>query len=208
MLVRVIEPPQPIVKPSELLGGYQDDDARIKMIIAAVTAEIDGPDGWLGRALGVQTLEMVTDGFGDVRGISLRCAPIIEIGGIVYLDHGGEERELDPVGYRRAGDMLWFTPSFSPPATMEAPDAVRIRYTAGFNGEPVKDGGTGPIPPEVKLAIIASTQNVIATSAENLFVRAEEVDGVGRTEFTVTEQAGKIVRDVAARLLQKHRRYV
>lgn len=207
MTVAVIIPPAPIVDPSDLLGADLPDVGVTAEIIAAVTAEIDGPGGWLQRALGEQTLELVKPGFGCSRAFLLPCPPLIDIDRVAYLDADGVEQEVDQAMYRKAGNMIWFTPSYSFPVTYCAPDAVKIRYRAGYDGTPIEEGGTGDVPAQAKRAVILSVQHMISMGSENLFLRAEEVDGVGRTEFTVSEAGSKIIRDAADRLLQGLRVY-
>lgn len=207
MPVRVIIAPEPIVTPDEITGLHAADDDAVAGAIAAVQAEIDGPSGWLGRSLGEQTLEYCFAGFCGARAISLPCRPVIDIESVIYVDHEGAEQEISEDSYRKAGDMLWFVPSFSFPTTYFAPDAVKVRYRAGYDGVPMKDGGTGDVPAQAKRAIILSVQHMLSIGAENLFLRAEEVEGVGRQEFTVSEAGGKIIRDAADRLLQGLRVY-
>lgn len=62
MRVVVVSPPEPVISFEEAaehlkLGGNQAERALVEGMIAAATATIDGPDGWLGRSLGAQTLE-------------------------------------------------------------------------------------------------------------------------------------------------------
>ncbi len=47
-----------------------------------------------------------------------------------------------------------------------------------------------------------AVQNMKALAAENLFLRAEEIEGVGRKEYTVSEAAGNIIRETSRRLLR------
>jgi hypothetical protein len=69
MIVNVIEPPGEVISlvdaKKHLRVDHGDDDDYITGLVAAAVAWLDGPAGWLGRALGVQTLELVTDRFGD-----------------------------------------------------------------------------------------------------------------------------------------------
>lgn len=64
MRVSVITPPQPIVSWEQAdahlrLDGDVSAKGYVEDLIAVATAWIDGPDGWLGRALGEQVLEAV-----------------------------------------------------------------------------------------------------------------------------------------------------
>ncbi|KQP36691.1 head-tail connector protein [Methylobacterium sp. Leaf100] len=64
MRVSVITPPQPVVSWEQAnahlrLDGDVSAKVYVEGLIAVATAWIDGPDGWLGRALGEQVLEVV-----------------------------------------------------------------------------------------------------------------------------------------------------
>ncbi len=67
MPVVVVSPPAPLVG-LDLLKQHlrvdgSDDDALITAYAAAAQGQIDGPAGWLGRAIGPQTLELRLDRF-------------------------------------------------------------------------------------------------------------------------------------------------
>jgi hypothetical protein len=73
MRVVVITPPAPLVTWPDAdkhlkLDGDETDRDYVQGLIAAATGHIDGPGGWLNRALGEQTLEARFDGFGCVPG--------------------------------------------------------------------------------------------------------------------------------------------
>ena len=65
MTVVVVTPPEPIVSLEEMerhLADLPDEDQQyVELLISAATAWIDGPAGWLGRAIGKQTLEYRSD---------------------------------------------------------------------------------------------------------------------------------------------------
>src|SRR5579875_4153338 len=67
MFVAVITPPEPLVEldlaKQHLRVDDGDSDDLINAYIAAAQANIDGPGGWLGRAIGLQTLEVRLDSF-------------------------------------------------------------------------------------------------------------------------------------------------
>ncbi|MBT9370279.1 hypothetical protein [Rhizobium sp. CSW-27] len=195
MSIRVIVPPDPLVEPEDVGGG-----TNAEIMIAAVTAAIDGPDGWLGRALGPQTLELGLD-LWPCRTLRLPYPPLIAVEGVYYTDVNGDEQEVALDVWGNTAAHVWFKQSWAMPALAEIPDAVRIRYRAGYDGVSVMDGGTGAVPPQVRQAIILSVQHLRSIGAENLFLRAEEVEGVGRTEYTVSEQAGRIIEAACERLL-------
>ncbi|WP_065091634.1 hypothetical protein [Rhizobium leucaenae] len=193
MTIRVIEPPQPFLTPSEIDGVDQG-------MIDAVVAEIDGPDGWLGRAIGPQTLEWAVDCWRG-RHLLLPCSPIIEIISVKYTDTTGAEQSVDEANYGKTGSYLWFSPSWHTPSLGCYPEPVRVRYRAGYDDNAVAEGGTGPIPSQIKTAVTLSCQYLKALGKDDLFLRADEVEGVGRREYTVSDQAGAIIRQAAERLL-------
>lgn len=200
MAIRVIVPPGPIVTPADIPGDHEPDDAAVKARIAAVTHAIDGPAGLVGRSFGPQTLELAAPAFR--RMMRLTFGPIIKIDQVSFLDGSDAEQIVDPAAYRLAENYAYFGEGL-PSRTACAPDAVRIRYRAGYDGVAVSDGGTGEVPANVKLAIIMEVQylqSVLAT--EDFFVRSEEVEGVGVTTYTVSEAAERVISARRGALLQ------
>ncbi len=84
---------------------------------------------------------------------------------------------------------------------------MRIVYDAGYSGTPIADGGTGQCSGERKAAVILGVQQLKAISAENLFLRSEEVEGIGTFQYTVSDQAGAIIQRASERLLEGLRVY-
>ncbi len=199
MSVRVIVPPEPIMLSNEI-PGMSADDADVESMILAVVGQWDGPDGYLGRCIGPQTLEIALDcWFG--RSLRLPYGPVIDIDSVVYTDPNGVDQTVDETMYGKTGDYLWLKPSWREPPLGYFPEPVRIRYEAGYNGEPADSGGTGDIPVQVKRAVILSVQYLKTLGKDDLFLRVDEVDGVGRREFTVSAQAGTIIQSAADNLL-------
>src|SRR5690606_28165025 len=132
MTVRVIVPPEPIVTPGDIPGSHAGNDAAVTRAIAAATRTIDGPSGWLGRALGPQTLEL-SGWFGCER-VRLPFPPIIDIVSVVTEDRDGNAETVDPSMYRRDGDCLVVKPG----ASWVTRPVHRIRYEAGYDGEEVE----------------------------------------------------------------------
>jgi hypothetical protein len=200
-MLRVVTPPGSIVSPTDLSGGYAEDDARAVAVIAAVTETIDGPTGWLGRAIGPQTLDY--SGWFGHRRIKLPCPPVIKIEGVYTIDRDGEETE-DSDSYRL--DCLIVVDG----AAWVRCDKHRIRYKAGYNGiSGATDGElqTGDIPVRVKQAIILASQHMLNVGTENLFLREVEVPGVETRQYTVTDQASALIERTCDRLLAGLRVY-
>ena len=65
MRLAVVTPPEPVVTLADakqhLKVSHSAEDALIEGMVAAATQMIDGPESWLGRVLGVQTLDAFVD---------------------------------------------------------------------------------------------------------------------------------------------------
>lgn len=139
MRVVVVTPPDPVVDlervKQHLEVEHDDRDDLIAGMIAAATAHIDGPDGWLGRAIGVQTLETGFWSF-DPCGMRLPFPPVTEIVSVTYRDESGAEQTVPTDDIELFDDLIF-------PGWMKAwPNArpmrasVRVRYRAGYSTVP------------------------------------------------------------------------
>lgn len=136
----VVTPPARLILASEAREHLRylsdDQDTLIEAYIDAVTGHIDGPDGWLGRAIGQQTLELRTDRFCD-RAMRLRYSPIISVTSVKYLDEDDVEQTLAASGnWSLIDDSVVLATDASWPSTSTQPQAVRVRYVAGWTTIP------------------------------------------------------------------------
>jgi uncharacterized phiE125 gp8 family phage protein len=154
MSIIVIEPPKPIISKDEakkhLRVEHSDDDLQIEGLIQAATAWLDGPDGWLGRALGEQTLQL--SGWFSCRTIELPCPPIIGEIEVVTEDRDGNQQTADPATYRLSDGRLLVEPG----ASWVTRHLHIIRYKAGYVApDPDDETQTIPsVPPPIKVAIM------------------------------------------------------
>lgn len=147
----VIEPPK--LKPISLDEAkvhlrvdHDDEDSKIELLIDTAVASLDGPDGWLGRCLINQTLELRLNGFSHERegilcdAISLPCPPLLDAAtvNVEYTAMDGNNQSVAPADFRviRAGSnsKAMIVPAYGkswPRARCEL-EAVRIRYQAGY----------------------------------------------------------------------------
>lgn len=191
----VVTPPDPIVTPDEISGTHDANDTVVAALIAAVTEEIDGPGGYLNRSLGLQTIRATSWCFED--GMTLPAGPVTDIESLTYLDANGDEQTVDPSYYRLAGDRLYAVGGYTFPTTLAADDAVRVTYNAGYDGVV-----TGAIPERARSAIILSVQSLKAGMAiENVFLKTDVVEGIGRQEYVLSDQATAAVQATCRRLL-------
>ena len=167
-ILSVVTPPEPVISTAEAKAHLRvettDDDALIAGMVAGATLGVDGPTGWLGRALGTQTIVLIGSHFPCAgaltdwrfgRGpdcehheaeIRLPCPPVQEVKAVTYLDPIGVPRTLDPSAYALVDRFLFPLPGFAWPATQWRPAAVSVTYVAGY-----PDGG---LPETIKSALL------------------------------------------------------
>lgn len=161
MTVVVITPPAAVVTTAEAKThlGVQTSafDAQIAGFVAAATAHLDGPTGWLGRCLGAQTLELRLDAFVGPQGgsvIPLPFGPILSVTSVLYDDTDGAEQDVEAEAFKLTASGL-LMPAYAtswPSARCDA-ESVRIRYAAGY-AVPEGEDAVAAIPPPIRSAIL------------------------------------------------------
>lgn len=206
----VVVPPEPVVTPADVPGDHAADDATVAALIAAATAEIDGPAGWLGRAIGPQTIELLTDDFwpGDGR-LFLPYPPIIEIVSLVYLDENDVEQTVDPADYALAGRRFYAKSSFSAPTVGPDYEGVRVRYRAGYDGgaQGSPYGTTGDVPAPIRQWIIFRATELVAANAADPAVKSERVDDIDSVTYRTTGEMIGGADPLSAALLSPYKVY-
>ena len=71
---------------------HAEHDALIRSHVEAAAGWLDGPTGWLGRALGAQTLRLTQAAFGGPDGIHLPCEPVNAVSSVTYRPDVGGDR--------------------------------------------------------------------------------------------------------------------
>ncbi|APR51994.1 phage gp6-like head-tail connector protein [Sphingomonas koreensis] len=142
MRVVVVTPPiDPVVTldiaKQHLRIDGNDDDALISAMVAAVTNHLDGPEGWLGRALGVQELEARFDKTSFGRYVRLPFEPVLELTAVEYLDGGDVIVQADLADFELLGAKLVPADTVFPwEVGSWRREAVRVRYRAGYETLP------------------------------------------------------------------------
>jgi len=150
MRVFVVTPPQPVVSleeaKSQLKVSGTGEDTLITGYIAAATQTLDGPGGWLGRALGVQTLEARFDLMPPAdRTVDLPFPPAIDLVSAKYLDSNDAEQTADLADFELLGNELIPAASAFPwEGGSLRREAGRVQYRAGYE----------TIPAPIKAAIL------------------------------------------------------
>ncbi len=158
-MLRLVTPPAtPVVSLAEIRRhvrvDHTEDDAYLESIVAAATGMVDGADGWLGRALVTQTWDYVLDRFPcstDHWRLKIPLAPLVSITTVAYTAADGTST---PITTFRTFNAVSSQPAYITPAIDETwpstkcdPEAVRIRFVAGY-------GAATAVPVGIKHAIM------------------------------------------------------
>ncbi|WP_305526703.1 hypothetical protein [Methylobacterium amylolyticum] len=202
MRVVVVTPPTALVSAAEAKAWApvlkDDDDARVNALLLAAQAAIEPPNGWLGRALGMQVLEARFDAF---RGpcLFLPCPPLREVVSVTYSDGAGVDQIIAPAALRVMG-VGTSTGSISPrgstgwPATDFGPEAVRVRFKAGYAVDDMEVV-------QVRHAIVLAATHLRSLSTQDLNLRSRQTEGVGSRTWTVSDAAEKLIHRAVDDLL-------
>lgn len=122
------------VKASARIDGTEFD-AEIALLIPAVRQDAEHR---LGRRLITQTVELVLDAFPAAE-IDLRFPDVQSITSVKYLDAAGVEQTLAGTDYSLVDQGAEVSPTWllpandtSWPSTLDAANAVRVRFVVGF----------------------------------------------------------------------------
>lgn len=145
--------PLDLVK-AHLRVDHSGEDALIQSYIDGAVDHIDGPRGWLGRALGVQTLEGGPDwGWPACCRVPVRLPypPAASIESIVYVDPAGVEQTMPEDDYQLIDNGEWSSyvaPAYGRtwPSVRDQAGAVTIRWKAGYPA--------GQVPPSIIAALL------------------------------------------------------
>lgn len=135
MAVVVITPAGPLVElvavKQHLNILFDDDDALLTGYIAGVSEHLDGPGGWLGRAVGLQTVEWCLSAFPRQARLETPFGPLVDVVSIKYDALDNTEQTWSADDYRTHGQHI--LPGYRQPwpSARCDPLAVRIRYRAG-----------------------------------------------------------------------------
>lgn len=139
------------VKASARIDG-SEFDSEIALLIAAVRQDAEHR---LGRRLLTQTVELVLDAFPAAE-IDLRLPGVQSIVSVKYLDAAGVEQTMAGTTYSLVDQGAEVSPTWllpangtSWPATIDAANAVRVRFLVGY-------GDAADVPAAIRQWIIAT----------------------------------------------------
>lgn len=179
MRVFVVTAPSPIVTWADAnarlrLDSDTTQQADVEAMIAAATGNLDGPQGWLGRCLGPQTLEARFDSFAGGGAIEdrhrpwrdrcwhstygyalqLPYPPIIDIVSVKYIDTNGVLQTLSGSAYELRGEVLWPVYGTSWPDTRVQTEAVRVQFRAGYSVNATDNPLVAAVPDPITAALL------------------------------------------------------
>lgn len=133
--------------------SHNDDDAMLAIYLAAARQWIDGPDGWLSRAIMTQVWELTLDAF-PCSEIRLPLIPVQSIDTIKYDDADGLEQTMPNTDYflDNPAHPSWVLPMEDTgwPTTMATANAVRVRFVCGY-------ANAAAVPGPLKAAVLLMT---------------------------------------------------
>jgi uncharacterized phiE125 gp8 family phage protein len=164
---------------AHLRVDYPDDDLLITACIKASTGFVEGPTGFIGRALIDQTWDLYLDGFpgqffrnafptlrSQRQSIEIPLPPLIEVVGVFFTDSAGNEQQLPTSSYvvDAISEPARLVPARGagwPVCGHHEVNSVRIRFRAGYldmsNSPP-----TDNVPFEIKAAILMHVADLYA----------------------------------------------
>lgn len=189
------------------LGGIPStiQDEALNAFIKAARQIIDGPNGWLQRALISQTWTLSIDGGFPFEPIRIPLPPLISLDAVRYVDPEGNQRTVPEEKWQvLEGPRTYLCPvhGLSWPSTRHQLNAVEIEFTAGFGEEPED------VPEPIRSAIALTVGKIQSLSERNLFISQDTVDGVGTKQFVVGGNAGAAIDDAVQGLLSGYRVFI
>lgn len=191
------ERPVTLIEAKRLLVVEHDNhDDLIESFIDAGVETLDGPRGWLGRALIDQTWDLYLAGFPACgKPIELPLPPLIEVVEIFYANGSGVQTELTSDLYvvAHGGDQpsrIALPANGTWPTAQCVAHAVRIRFRCGYLDDTVSPA-VAAVPSPIKTAILLYVGNLYRN----------------RTTYVVGQPAATLPW-AAEQLLRSHRVYL
>lgn len=158
-MLKIVTPPtvEPVTLEEVMAQAVIDGSLEDMLLEIDISAARAHGEALTNRSWAPQTLEVVLDGFPAGR-IKLPRGPVTTVVSAVYLDVNGAEVTLDQSLYdaNTEASVAWVAPVYggSWPVTANKPNAVRVRYKAGWP--------TSGFPPALKLWMLISVASFCA----------------------------------------------
>lgn len=131
------------------------------LIESLITAARQWCEEYLGRAIGVQTIELRMAQFPEDAGPIVLRSPIIEVNSVKYLDTDGVEQTIDSDDYLVSdAEPAEIVPVSAWPVAFGSADSVRVEYDAGYmSGSPML---SQELPKTIRTAILMMVADMYA----------------------------------------------
>lgn len=133
MTVLVVAEPTPLVSIDEAMAHLRHPDGEEELVsgyIAAASAWVDGPWGWLGQCISPQVLEVRGNVFSAIG--RLPYGPLIETVSLKYVSETGVEVTMPAADYVLTEGGLSLAGGATWPRLRGDANGVRLQYRAGF----------------------------------------------------------------------------
>lgn len=151
---------------------HTDDDSSIAIYIRAAREWMEGPYGFLGRALVTQTWRLTLDAFPTAE-IKIPLPPLQSIVAVSYDNPAGVDTVIADTNYfvDDQSEPGWVVPvsAFSWPTPINAINSVRIDFVAGY--PPTSDSPpnlTSKIPYNIRAAMLLLIGHLYENREENI----------------------------------------
>lgn len=129
-----------------------DEDAHLANLALIATAHLEGPDGYLNRALPTQNWRLTLGCFPGGNGLRIPLPPTASIVSVKYDDTGDAEQTVATTVYelktRHGRSTLVLQAGEAWPGSVkDAPGAVRVEFTAGY-------GEASDVPAAIRMAVL------------------------------------------------------
>lgn len=149
---------------------HTDEDNLIAIYIRAAREYVDGPNGFLGRALITQTWRLTIDEF-PLEEIKIPLPPLQSVVDVKYDDTAGVEQAVATTDYYvdAASEPGWIVPVGSWPTPLDAINAVRVTFKAGYSATTDSPPDlAGNVPFNIKAAMLLIIGNLYENREDNV----------------------------------------
>ena len=154
-------------------------------ITNAIIAAREVAEGLSGLALAPQELELGLNTFPfntcawtDWQGINLHSAPVTGVTAVTYFDAGGTLQTVDSSSYTlddfASPAIIYPAANTSWPSTQQVPNAVRVRFTAGYS-TPGGSPQTQLLPKSIRAAMLLIVGHLYENRENSTTVKLEEI---------------------------------
>lgn len=145
--------------------SHTAEDGVLAALVAAAVALVDGPTGYLRRALVSQTWRAIFDGSPRSDIVKLPIPPLVSVDTVEYYDANNALQTLATSNYdvvlpHGAAGYVELSATGLWPGTANRPDALQIEFTAGY-------GDADAVPGAIKQALLLIVGSLYARRGDD-----------------------------------------